>query len=79
MSDVASRTKKILAEQLGVCENDLKDEAHINNDLGGDSLDDVEIAMALEDEFDIEIPDEDTDNLRTVGAIVQYMEQKVKV
>lgn len=79
MFDVASRTKKILAEQLGVCENDLKDEAHINNDLGGDSLDDVEIAMALEDEFDIEIPDEDTDNLRTVGAIVQYMEQKVKV
>jgi acyl carrier protein len=77
MADVEQRVKNVISEQLGVAVDDLKPESHINNDLGADYLDDVELIMDLEDEFDIEIPDEVAEELRTVGAIVEYVRGRV--
>lgn len=78
MSDIEQRVKKIICEQLNVAESDLKPETHINNDLGADSLDDVELIMALEDEFEIEIPDDVGDQHRTVGQIVAWFTTNIK-
>lgn len=72
MSDIEQRVKKILAEQLGVSEDKVTGAASLKNDLGADSLDLVELVMALEDEFGIEIPDEDAETITTVQAAIDY-------
>ncbi|MDO4705517.1 acyl carrier protein [Allofranklinella schreckenbergeri] len=72
MSDIEARVKKIIAEQLGVEESQVTNEKSFVTDLGADSLDTVELVMALEDEFDIEIPDEDAEKITTVQAAIDY-------
>lgn len=72
MSDIEQRVKKIVAEQLGVAEDEIKLESSFVNDLGADSLDTVELVMALEDEFEIEIPDEQAEKITTVQQAVDY-------
>ncbi len=76
MADVDAKVKKIISEQLGVPEADVKPESSFVNDLGADSLDTVELVMALEEEFGIEIPDEDAEKITTVGDAVKYIEEK---
>ena len=66
--------EKIIAENLGIDQNSIKDTSNFANDLGADSLNIVEIVMAIEEEFDIEIPDEDAETLHTVGQVKQYIE-----
>ena len=66
--------EKIIAEGLGLKVDSIKDESNFANDLGADSLNIVEIVMAIEEEFDIEIPDEDAETLHTVGELKQYIE-----
>ncbi|ERT06693.1 acyl carrier protein [Lyngbya aestuarii BL J] len=78
MSDTFGKVKKIAAEQLGVDESEVKPEANFVNDLGADSLDTVELVMALEEEFGIEIPDEAAEKIETVQAAVDYIDSKVK-
>ena len=65
MSDIEQRVKKIVAEQLGVAEADIKNESSFVDDLGADSLDTVELVMALEDEFEMEIPDDQAEKITT--------------
>ena len=72
MDNIEQRVKKIVAEQLGVPEADIKNESSFVNDLGADSLDTVELVMALEDEFGIEIPDEDAEKINTVQNAIDY-------
>ena len=72
MSDIESRVKKIIAEQLGVEESQVTNEKSFGTDLGADSLDKVELVMALEDEFGIEIPDEDAEKITTVQLAIDY-------
>jgi acyl carrier protein len=74
---VEERIKKIIAEQLGVEEEEVVPEASFVDDLGADSLDTVELVMALEEEFDIEIPDEDAEKILTVGRAIEYIKEKV--
>jgi acyl carrier protein len=66
--------EKIIAENLGIDQNSIKDTSNFVNDLGADSLNIVEVVMAIEEEFDIEIPDEDAETLHTVGQVKQYIE-----
>ena len=73
---VEERIKKIIAEQLGVEEDDVVSEAKFVEDLGADSLDTVELVMALEEEFEIEIPDEDAEKILTVAAAVDFIKEK---
>ena len=73
------RVKKVMVEQLGVSEDQVTMEASIVDDLGADSLDVVEIVMALEEEFEMEIPDEEAEKLATVGAIAHYIDGSPKV
>ena len=73
MENIEPRVKKIVAEQLGVNEADVKIESSFVNDLGADSLDTVELVMALEEEFECEIPDEDAEKITTVAAAVDYV------
>ena len=74
---VEDRIKKIIAEQLGVEEEDVVPEASFVDDLGADSLDTVELVMAFEEEFDIEIPDEDAEKILTVGRAMEYIKEKI--
>ena len=76
MENVEQRVKKIVAEQLGVNEADVKAESSFVNDLGADSLDTVELVMALEEEFECEIPDEDAEKMKTVGDVINYIKTK---
>ena len=73
MSNIEERVKKIVAEQLGVKEEDVKPESSFVEDLGADSLDTVELVMALEEEFETEIPDEDAEKLTTVQVAIDYI------
>ena len=76
--DVFEKVKKILCDQLDLEEEQVTEEAEVIEDLGADSLDIVDLVMTLEEEFDTEIPDEDIENLKTVGDIVKYIEDKVE-
>ena len=71
--DIEARVKKIVAEQLGVNEGDVKNESSFVDDLGADSLDTVELVMALEEEFECEIPDEDAEKITTVQQAINYV------
>ncbi len=75
MSDVVKRVKEIVAEQLSVEEAQVVPEASFMDDLGADSLDTVELVMALEEEFDIEIPDEDAEKIQTVQDAIDYISE----
>jgi acyl carrier protein len=74
MSDIYDRVKKIVIDRLGVEEAEVTAEASFKDDLGADSLDVVELVMELEDEFDLEISDEDAEKVTTVGEVVKYIE-----
>ena len=71
---IEERVKKIIVEQLGVKEEDVKPEASFVEDLGADSLDTVELVMALDEEFDIEIHDEDAEKITTVQSAIDYVQ-----
>ena len=73
MSSVEERVKKIVVEQLGVKEEEVKEDASFVDDLGADSLDTVELVMALEEEFDTEIPDDDAEKITTVKQAIDYI------
>ena len=73
MSDIEQRVKKIVAEQLGANEADVKLESSFVDDLGADSLDTVELVMAFEEEFDIEVPDEEAEKLQAVADVISYI------
>ncbi|ANE47509.1 acyl carrier protein [Paenibacillus swuensis] len=74
MSDVLERVKRIVIDRLGVDEAEVTTEASFKDDLGADSLDVVELVMELEDEFDMEISDEDAEKITTVGEVVKYIQ-----
>ena len=78
MSDIETRVKKIVAEQLGVAEADIKTESSFVDDLGADSLDTVELVMALEEEFETEIPDDDAEKITTVQQAIDYVGTHLK-
>ena len=73
------KIKSIIAEQLGVKPEEVAPGASFVDDLGADSLDTVELIMALEEEFNIEIPDEDAEKMKTVGDAIKYIEEKASV
>jgi acyl carrier protein len=77
MSTTAEKVKKIVVEQLNVSEDQVTDDARIVEDLGADSLDQVELVMALEEEFGSDIPDEEAEKLATVGDAIKYIESKI--
>jgi acyl carrier protein len=76
LATVLERVTKVIVDRLGVEESEVKLEASFTGDLGADSLDVVELVMELEDEFDMEISDEDAENMSTVGDAVKYIESK---
>ena len=78
MSTVEERVKKIVCEQLGVKEEEVTHESSFVDDLGADSLDTVELVMALEEEFDTEIPDEEAEKINTVQAAIDYIKTNVE-
>ncbi len=78
MSDIASRVKAIIVDKLGVDESEVTPEASFTNDLGADSLDTVELIMEFEKEFSIGIPDDQAENIATVGDAIKYIEANVK-
>lgn len=73
MASVEEKVKEIIVEQLGVNESDVASDAHFVDDLGADSLDTVELVMKFEEEFDIEIPDEDAEKIQTVQDAIDYI------
>ncbi len=75
MSDIAERVKKIVVEHLGVDAEKVKEDASFIDDLGADSLDNVEMVMAFEEEFGIEIPDDAAETIQTVGDAIKYIEK----
>ena len=75
MSDCAAKVKEIIINELGVDADKVIDEASFVEDLGADSLDTVELVMAFEEEFGIDIPDEDAEQMRTVGDAVKYIDE----
>ncbi len=78
MSNVEERVKKIVVEQLGAKEEDVKNESSFVDDLGADSLDTVELVMALEEEFECEIPDEEAEKITTVQQAIDYINEHLK-
>ena len=72
-STIEAKVKSIIADQLGVGEDEIKPESSFIEDLGGDSLDIVELVMAMEEEFEVEIPDEEAENIKTVGDAINYI------
>ena len=75
MSDISSRVKAIIVDILGVDENEVVPEASFTNDLGADSLDTVELIMEFEKEFDIQIPDDQAENIVSVGQAIEFIEK----
>lgn len=75
-SEISERVKSIIVEQLGVGPEEVAPEASFIEDLGADSLDIVELIMALEEEYDIEIPDEDAEKIQTVKDVISYIEER---
>lgn len=73
MSDIADKVKSIIVDKLGVDEGEVNAEAHFTNDLGADSLDTVELIMEFEKEFDISIPDDQAENIQTVGQAIEFL------
>jgi len=76
MADVAEKVKQVVIDKLGVNADQVVPEANFVEDLGADSLDTVELVMAFEDEFNIEIPDEDAEKIKSVGDAIKYLESK---
>ena len=76
MESIQERVNKIIVEQLGVSEDQVKPEASFMDDLGADSLDTVELVMALEEEFNTEIPDEDAEKITTVKQVLDYITER---
>lgn len=76
MSELESKVKQIIAEKLGVSEDKISPQASFVDDLGADSLDQVELIMAFEDAFDVEIPDEDAEKLKSVKDAMEYLKDK---
>ena len=76
MSEIAEKVKKIIVDKLGVDESEVSAEASFTEDLGADSLDTVELIMEFEKEFDISIPDEQAENIQTVGQAIEFLEAK---
>ena len=77
MSDIANKVKSIIVDKLGVDEKEVTTTASFTNDLGADSLDTVELIMEFEKEFNIAIPDEQAENIQTVGHAIEYLESQV--
>jgi acyl carrier protein len=75
MSTIEERVKKIVAEQLGVKEEEVTNSASFVEDLGADSLDTVELVMAFEEEFGIDVPDEEAEKLQSVADVIRYVEE----
>ena len=73
---VFDKVKELISEQLDVKADDIPEASNIQDDLGADSLDVVDLVMALEDEFDVEIPEDQVENIKTVGDIVKFIEDK---
>ena len=78
MSDIASRVKAIIVDKLGVDMNEVATEASFTNDLGADSLDTVELIMEFEKEFNVSIPDDQAENITTVGQAIDYLEKNAQ-
>lgn len=78
MENIEQRVKKIVAEQLGVNESEIKNESSFVDDLGADSLDTVELVMALEEEFECEIPDEEAEKITNVQQAIDYVNSHLK-
>ena len=76
---VFDKVKELISEQLDVKADDITEASNIQDDLGADSLDVVDLLMSIEDEFEVEIPDEEVENIKTVGALVEYIEGHSKV
>ena len=78
MSDIEQRVRKIVSEQLGTDDDKIKNESSFIDDLGADSLDTVELVMALEEEFDTEIPDDEAEKITTVQQAIDYINTNLK-
>ena len=78
MSNIAEKVSKIIVDKLGVDESEVTPDASFTNDLGADSLDTVELIMEFEKEFDLSIPDEQAENIQTVGQAVSYLESQIQ-
>ncbi|MFT4534096.1 MAG: acyl carrier protein [Saprospiraceae bacterium] len=78
MSEISEKVKQIIVDKLGVDDGEVTNEASFTNDLGADSLDTVELIMEFEKEFDVSIPDEQAENIQTVGQAVEYLEANKK-
>jgi acyl carrier protein len=78
MADIAEKVKGIIVEKLGVDASEVTPEASFTNDLGADSLDTVELIMEFEKEFNVSIPDDQAENIQTVGQAVTYLEENAK-
>lgn len=78
MSDIKERVFKIITDKLGVEASEVTMEASFTNDLGADSLDTVELIMEIEKEFDLSIPDEEAENIQTVGQCIEHLEKAVE-
>ena len=78
MSEIAQKVTSIIVDKLGVEESEVSPEASFTNDLGADSLDTVELIMEFEKEFNISIPDDQAENIATVGHAITYLEENVK-
>ena len=78
MSEIAQKVKQIIIDKLGVEESKVTDGARFVDDLGADSLDTVELVMAFEEEFGVEVPDEDAEKLQNVGDVISYIKERAK-